>query len=141
MKDVSDINVPLSGTTIAKNQAMGESLKMKKSMLLAMTMILSTALLAACGGNNNEGASSPSASASVEPSAPASESASPSESASAPAELGGKLKVLTHRTDLIDDGTMDKYAEAFKAKVPNAELEFEGMTNYANDINVRLTRG
>ncbi|WP_256756993.1 ABC transporter substrate-binding protein [Cohnella sp. WQ 127256] len=115
---------------------------MKKTLLLALTMIMSITLLAACGGKNNNEGSSPSTSASVSPSPEASGTASesPSESPAA-AELSGKLKILTHRTDLIDDGTMDKYAEAFKAKYPNAELEFEGMTNYANDIKVRLTTG
>lgn len=113
---------------------------MKKSLLLGATMVMSVSMLAACGGNNNNNNN-------ASPSSSASPSASPSASASAPAsesaasELGGKLKVLTHRTDLIDDGTMDKYAEAFKAKYPKAELEFEGITNYANDIKVRLTTG
>lgn len=115
---------------------------MKKTLLLALTMIMSITLLAACGGKNNNEGSSPSTSASVSPSPEASGTASESPSESpAVAELSGKLKILTHRTDLIDDGTMEKYAEAFKAKFPNAELEFEGMTNYANDIKVRLTTG
>ncbi|QJD82048.1 ABC transporter substrate-binding protein [Cohnella herbarum] len=116
---------------------------MKKSLLLAMTMILTTVLLAACGGGNNNESSSSSASsspsASVSETASASASESPSEEPAA--ELGGKIKFLSHRTDLIDDGTFDKYAEAFKAKFPNAEVEFEGITNYANDIKVRLTTG
>ncbi|MFC5467284.1 ABC transporter substrate-binding protein [Cohnella suwonensis] len=112
---------------------------MKKSLLLGSTMLLSVSMLAACGSNNNNENASPSASSSPSASASASESAPASESPAA--ELGGKLKILTHRTDLIDDGTMDKYAAAFKEKYPNAELEFEGITNYASDIKVRLTTG
>jgi raffinose/stachyose/melibiose transport system substrate-binding protein len=112
---------------------MGVLQKMKKSLLVALILMMSVTLLAACGGNNNkENGASPSASATTPA---ASESEAPA------AELGGKLKVLTHRTDLIDDGTMDKYAAAFKEKYPKAELEFEGMTNYASDIKVRLTTG
>lgn len=107
---------------------------MKKTLLLALVMMMSITLLAACGGNNKENNASPTTTASP----PATEGAAAESPA---AELGGKLKVLTHRTDLIDDGTMDKYAEAFKVKYPNAELEFEGMTNYASDIKVRLTTG
>jgi ABC-type glycerol-3-phosphate transport system substrate-binding protein len=93
--------------------------------------MLVVSLLAACGGKNNEseGAASPSASAS------ASESASPS------SNIGGKIKVLTHRTDFVNDGTMDKYVAKFKEKYPNAEIEFEALTNYAADIKVRLTTG
>jgi raffinose/stachyose/melibiose transport system substrate-binding protein len=118
---------------------MGVIQKMKKLLLLALVMMMTIAVLAACGGNNKNEGSSPSASASASPSESA--SASASESASPAAELGGKLKILTHRTDLIDDGTMEKYATAFKVKYPNAELEFEGITNYASDIKVRLTTG
>ncbi|MFC5529213.1 ABC transporter substrate-binding protein [Cohnella yongneupensis] len=113
---------------------------MKKALALASVLTLSAGMLAACGSNNNEENASPSASPAA--STAAAESPSASESASPAAELTGKITVLTHRTDLVDDGTMDKYAEAFKAKyAPNAEIEFEAMTNYANDIKVRLTTG
>lgn len=97
-------------------------------------------MLAACGSNDNNENASPASSAPA--STAASESPAASDAASPSAELTGKLVVLTHRTDLVDDGTMDKYAEAFKAKyAPNADIEFEAITNYANDIKVRLTTG
>lgn len=53
----------------------------------------------------------------------------------------GKLTVLTNRTDLVDDGTMDKYAAAFKLRYPGAEIAFEALTNYATDAQIRLTTG
>ncbi len=113
---------------------------MKKAIALASVLTLSAGMLAACGSDNNNENASPASSAPA--SSAASESPAASESASPAAELTGKLVILTHRTDLVDDGTMDKYAEAFKAKyAPNAELEFEAITNYANDIKVRLTTG
>lgn len=93
-----------------------------------------TTILAACGGNNAPAESAPAASAS-----PSDSAASPE--ASAASELSGKIKVLTHRTDFLNDGTLDKYAAAFKEKYPKAEIEFEGLTNYATDIQVRLTTG
>ncbi|MBB6636194.1 ABC transporter substrate-binding protein [Cohnella thailandensis] len=109
---------------------------MKKSSLTVLSLILLSSALAACGNNNNENGN-----ASSSPSASASASASSDASGSANAELSGKIKVLTHRTDLVDDGTMAKYAEKFKEKYPNAEVEFEAVTDYANNIKVRLTTG
>lgn len=105
---------------------------MKKGLVAALVLALTVSILAACGGNNSNQANnaSPSGEASSRPSA-----------SSGAAELGGKLKVLTHRTDLVNDGTMDKYEAEFKKKYPNAELEFEGLTNYATDIQVRITTG
>ena len=104
-------------------------------------VMLAAALLAACsGGDNGNNGSSPSASPS--PSASESASASPSASSEPSASaLTGKIKVLSHRTDLVNDGTMDKYAAKFKEKYPGAEIEFEALTNYATDIKVRITTG
>ncbi|WP_238162389.1 ABC transporter substrate-binding protein [Cohnella sp. AR92] len=104
-----------------------------------MSLILLSSALAACGNNNNNngGSASPSASQSASPSA----SASASSDGAAASDLKGTIKVLTHRTDLVNDGTMDKYAAKFKEKYPNAKVEFEGLTNYATDIKLRLTTG
>ncbi|RUS48521.1 extracellular solute-binding protein [Cohnella sp. AR92] len=112
---------------------------MKKSALTVMSLILLSSALAACGNNNNNngGSASPSASQSASPSA----SASASSDGAAASDLKGTIKVLTHRTDLVNDGTMDKYAAKFKEKYPNAKVEFEGLTNYATDIKLRLTTG
>lgn len=107
---------------------------MKKRFTMALLLLLTvSSILAACGGNktNNAGTETP----------PSNNTGSEPTEASDKAELGGKLKVLTHRTDLVNDGTLDKYVEAFKAKYPKAEIEFEGLTNYATDIQVRLTTG
>lgn len=105
-----------------------------KNRLTTLLLLLFTvsSILAACGGNkaNDAGTGTPGASTGSETAGQEGE-----------AELGGKLKVLTHRTDLVNDGTLDKYEEAFKAKYPKAEIEFEGLTNYAQDIQVRLTTG
>ncbi|EXX86459.1 ABC transporter substrate-binding protein [Paenibacillus darwinianus] len=103
---------------------------MKKNALAVLVLMLAMSLLAACGGNANGNASSP-----------ASQPESDGTSSGASAEVGGKIKVLTHRTDYVNDGTMDKYVENFKEKYPNAEIEFEALTNYAADIKVRLTTG
>ncbi|NMO96597.1 ABC transporter substrate-binding protein [Paenibacillus lemnae] len=108
---------------------------MKKRLTMMLLLLFAVAsILAACGGSNaNEGESE------APPSGNTGGETTPEKSEEP--KLGGKLKVLTHRTDLVNDGTLDKYVDAFKAKYPDAEIEFEGLTNYAQDIQVRLTTG
>ncbi|MBP3962650.1 extracellular solute-binding protein [Paenibacillus sp. DLE-14] len=50
-----------------------------------------------------------------------------------------QLTVLTNRIDLVENGVFQKYADKFEAKHPGAHVEFEGLTNYASDIIVRLS--
>ncbi|MCR2806072.1 ABC transporter substrate-binding protein [Paenibacillus soyae] len=49
------------------------------------------------------------------------------------------LRVLTNRVDLIENGVLAGYAERFSELHPGAVIEFEGLTNYASDIMVRLS--
>ena len=53
-------------------------------------------------------------------------------------EVKGSIKVLTNRTDLVSDGTFEKYAEAFAEKHPGVKVEFEGVNDYENSIKTRL---
>ncbi|WP_040949983.1 ABC transporter substrate-binding protein [Gorillibacterium massiliense] len=53
--------------------------------------------------------------------------------------LTGKITVLTNRIDLVENGVMAKYAREFTAKYPGAKVEFEGLSNYASDIMIRLS--
>jgi raffinose/stachyose/melibiose transport system substrate-binding protein len=53
--------------------------------------------------------------------------------------LSGTIVMLTNRIDLIENGTFKGYADRFKAKYPNANIEFEGLSDYASDILVRLS--
>ena len=105
----------------------------RKAISLTLTAVMTASLLGACGGKDNTGGS---AAPSATSNAGDTVSASP-----AAAELSGKIKVLTHRTDMVNDGTLKGYADKFKEKYPKAEVEFEGLTNYASDIKVRLTTG
>ena len=43
------------------------------------------------------------------------------------------LKVLTHRTDRIEDGSLDAMTDAFEA-ANNCVVEYQGFTDYAGDI-------
>ncbi len=53
-------------------------------------------------------------------------------------DLSAELKVLTNRTDLIDT-TFAGYLEAFHQEYPNIQVNYEGVTDYAEGITMRLT--
>ena len=54
-------------------------------------------------------------------------------------DLKTSIKIVSHRTDLIDDGTFNGYVAAFQKLYPNIEIKYEGITNYADDMTTRLT--
>lgn len=54
-------------------------------------------------------------------------------------DLSGTIVMMTNRIDLIENGTFQGYADQFKLKYPEANVEFEGLSNYATDILVRLS--
>jgi ABC-type glycerol-3-phosphate transport system substrate-binding protein len=63
------------------------------------------------------------------------------ETAKAPAEPGdvsGTIKVLTHRTDLVQNGTMDEYAAEFRKIYPKVTVEFEALTDYEGEVKIRM---
>lgn len=53
--------------------------------------------------------------------------------------LSGTIVMLTNRIDLIENGTFRDYADDFRKRYPEAHVEFEGLSNYATDILVRLS--
>jgi len=55
-----------------------------------------------------------------------------------PAKVTGDITVLTARTDLVSDGTLDKYAAEFSKTYPNVHVKFQGITNYEGDVKIRL---
>ncbi len=50
----------------------------------------------------------------------------------------GTITVLTHRTDRLEDGTLARYAAAFNERYPDVTVEFEGLTDYANEVAIRM---
>ena len=54
-------------------------------------------------------------------------------------DLTATIKVINHRTDLIQDGTSDGYVAEFQKLYPNITIEYEGITDYAGDMTTRLT--
>lgn len=55
-------------------------------------------------------------------------------------DIKADLKFLTHKTDVIDT-TFSEYITEFQKVYPNINIEYEGITDYANDITTRLTTG
>lgn len=55
-------------------------------------------------------------------------------------DVKADLKFLTHKTDVIDTTFKDYIAE-FQKLYPNINIEYEGITDYANDITTRLSTG
>ncbi|MFK0119475.1 ABC transporter substrate-binding protein [Streptomyces sp. NPDC090994] len=55
-----------------------------------------------------------------------------------PANVSGTITVLTHRTDLVQDGTMKKYAAEFNRTYPKVKVEFDGLTDYEGEVKIRM---
>ncbi|WP_217141223.1 ABC transporter substrate-binding protein [Streptomyces sp. AC627_RSS907] len=63
------------------------------------------------------------------------------ETAAAPVNpdgVSGDITVLTNRTDLVQDGTMKKYAEDFNKTYPKVKVKFEALTDYEGEVKIRM---
>lgn len=55
-------------------------------------------------------------------------------------DIKADLKFLTHKTDAVDSYFQD-YITEFQKLYPNINIEYEGITDYANDVTMRLSTG
>ncbi|WP_345008655.1 ABC transporter substrate-binding protein [Streptomyces shaanxiensis] len=55
-----------------------------------------------------------------------------------PSKVSGTITVLTHRTDLVQDGTMKKYAAEFNRTYPKVTVEFDAVTDYEGEVKIRM---
>lgn len=55
-----------------------------------------------------------------------------------PADASGTIKVLTARTDLVQNGTMARYAAAFNKTYPKVKVKFEALTDYEGEVKIRM---
>ena len=128
---------------------------MKKKILAVVMACTMCCALAACGSSDSGSAATSSAAADTTAAADtsAADTASTGDAADSSAknfadlELGtdgtditASLHVLTNRTDLVDTAFKD-YVADFNTMYPNITIEYEGMTNYADDITTRLSTG
>ncbi|MGP4103350.1 ABC transporter substrate-binding protein [Nonomuraea sp. KM90] len=90
---------------------------MRRTALTGLALAAVAALAAACGGS---GASKETA------------------TAGDPAKISGDITVLTNRTDLVNDGTMKKYADEFAKVHPNVQVKFEAITDYEGEVKIRM---
>lgn len=56
------------------------------------------------------------------------------------ADITADLKFLTHRTDIVDSRFQD-YITEFQKLYPNVTITYEAITDYAEDVTIRLTTG
>ncbi|MET0861677.1 MAG: extracellular solute-binding protein [Microbacterium sp.] len=54
-------------------------------------------------------------------------------------DVAGDIKVVTWRTDLVEDGTFEKYAAEFNKEYPDVTVTFEGITDYAGEMLTRMS--
>ncbi|MFT4215241.1 MAG: extracellular solute-binding protein [Microbacterium sp.] len=54
-------------------------------------------------------------------------------------EVSGDIKVVTWRTDLVEDGTFQKYVDEFNEKYPDVNVTFEGITDYSGEMLTRMS--
>ncbi|MFE9453781.1 extracellular solute-binding protein [Streptomyces sp. NPDC006739] len=55
-----------------------------------------------------------------------------------PAKVSGTITVLTQRTDLVQDGTMKKYAAEFNRTYPKVKVKFQALTDYEAEVKIRM---
>jgi ABC-type glycerol-3-phosphate transport system substrate-binding protein len=55
-----------------------------------------------------------------------------------PSKVSGTITVLTQRTDLVQDGTMKRYAAEFNKTYPKVKVEFQALTNYETEVKIRM---
>lgn len=105
---------------------------MKKALSFVLAFVMSLALLTACGGSGN---SSGSSGGKTDSSLPSYASLKVGEDYT---DITAELRVITHRTDIIDT-TFAKYVEEFNKLYPNIKINYEGITNYADDMTTRIS--
>lgn len=114
--------------------------KINRRNFLKVTGVLAAAsALAACGGSSTSTAGSTGSTAGSAASADGAKAYNELTVGTDNTDLKAELKVISHRTDLIDDGTFDGYVAAFQKLYPNITIKYEGITDYANDMTTRLT--
>ncbi|MFJ8659659.1 ABC transporter substrate-binding protein [Streptomyces sp. NPDC093795] len=93
----------------------------KKTTALSGAVLVAVMLaLSACGGGGGG--------ATGEVAAPPSD----------PKEVSGEIKVLTQRTDLAQNGTLEKYAAEFNKVYPKVKVTFDGITDYEGEVKIRM---
>lgn len=116
---------------------------MKKVLALILALAMSLSLLTACGGGNattsNGGDTSTGGSAdnSGTSGVPSINDINVGEDYQ---DITATVKILTNRTDIVDT-VYAGYAEQFHELYPNITVEYEGITDYEETLQLRLPTG
>ena len=111
---------------------------MKKLISCILALAMSLSLLTACGGGGGNDAPGKTGDA-AEPgkTLPAINDIKLGEDYQ---DITATVKVLTNRTDIVDD-VYAGYAAQFHQLYPNITVEYEGITDYEESLNLRLPNG
>jgi raffinose/stachyose/melibiose transport system substrate-binding protein len=122
-------------------------MRTRRYLALILVVLMAVSMLAACGQDTTAGGT-PSASASAGAQTPETKPSEPG-AAGIPTidaiklgedykDLKASIKFLTHRTDLVD-GKFKEYIAEFKKLYPNIDVTYEAITDYREDVIIRLT--
>ena len=104
---------------------------MKKLIAMTLCLALALCLLAGCGSGSGGSGANAGAGGDV----PSYAELKVGEDYT---DLTAELRVITHRTDIIDT-TFAQYVEEFNKLYPNITIKYEGITNYADDMSTRIS--
>ena len=114
------------------------NMKFKRAAAACAAVMMAGTFFTACGDNASTGDTTTTAANSAETTAAANgasdDTQADTQAAEGNSEISGTIKVLHHRTDRDQDGTMAKLTEGFNALYPNVTVEYQSFTNYADDI-------
>ena len=133
-------------------------MKLRKVLALTLAAVMTMSLVA-CGGSaetteapaTEEKTEAPAAEAETKEEAPAAEA-----EAAAPegvpyytqitlgedyTDLTAEIKWIHHKTDRMEDGTLEAYVAEFNKVYPNITVNMEGVTDYGEDALLRLSTG
>ena len=106
---------------------------MKKAMSLLLLLTLLASLLTACGGGGGGGSSADGGA--LDTNLPTYDTLKVGEDYT---DITAELRVITQRTDLVDS-TFAEYVKEFTKLYPNITINYEGITNYSDDMTARLS--
>ena len=111
---------------------------MKKALSLVLALLMGLSLLTACGGGNSGGGSSGGGGGSGGSSDNDLPSYASLNVGTDYTDISAELRVITHRTDIIDT-TFAGYVSEFNKLYPNVTINYEGITNYSDDMTTRIS--
>lgn len=110
-------------------------MKLRKAVCVLMAAVTAVST-AACGSNSSSTSGSSGSSKAVDADLPSFDELNIDDYK----DLKADIKILTDRTDIVDT-TYKEYAEEFNKEFPNITVTYEGVTDYADAVTLRLTNG